>query len=269
MLALLNNIDNNPKKIVSGTLEMKRDRLVDGQDDLNPKMAGTIALDFYQVQDVSRYVPSQPSIPEGRRIPKSKFVNPFRSYPWAQSPVTDPETMNRSGMEGAFSPGGDLMGDLTAFLKRQELNGFEADTFKTEGPVTAMVVEEPVIDGKQALKLEYKFGGLNDKAYLRLDDDNIRINEKLEELSIQVYAPKRSSCEIGLVLTDSQKKEFQIVMADQVDWTGWKKLSYDLEGIYDFPIQVRAVYLKPSKDKFPIEGDVVIDSLAVRFLSYQ
>lgn len=108
-----------------------------------------------------------------------------------------------------------------------------------------------------------------EKLYIDLMDENICINEKLEEVTLNAYTKSNLPHEIGLILIDGDKKEYQIILTKTVDWTGWKELSYDFKGISKFPVQIKAIYVTPNKGANIKEGEIIFDSIAVRFLSYK
>lgn len=282
VLNLLNGVDNNTEHIISSQLQMERKGTEISQNDTDPQMKGKVLLSFYQVQDVNKYIPRTPSIPESRRIPKSAFSNPFQSYKWAwvfNAPVANDdliEPTNTRNNSPSNNAGYQQPNDITVVLRRQEIFGFENPTFKTRGgqeasQMTAEPTKDIFISGKQAAKLNYTFKKMNEqeKLYIDLMDENICINEKLEEVTINAYAKDILPHEVGLILVDGDNKEYQVVLAKKVDWTGWKELSYDFKGLSKFPVQVKAIYVMPNKDARINEGEMVFDSIAVRFLSYK
>lgn len=80
LMALLRNMRNYPKNILSTNMNINSDE--DGN------LTGNIAMDFYSVLSVDKYIEPKDSILSSRYIGSSSQLNPFNSYLWARTRST-------------------------------------------------------------------------------------------------------------------------------------------------------------------------------------
>lgn len=80
--SLLANMDENPKRVISATLDLRKD-----SNELNTGtsvVTGNIVLDFYQIRDIAKYsTEGEESVLAGPAVPKSSKPDPVIGYPWA------------------------------------------------------------------------------------------------------------------------------------------------------------------------------------------
>lgn len=85
--ALLSNMDENPKRVISATLDLKKN--TDTLISENQTVMGTIILDFYQIKDIAKYnTEEEDSVLATPMVPKSSKPDPLSDYPWAWKVVS-------------------------------------------------------------------------------------------------------------------------------------------------------------------------------------
>lgn len=295
MLKWLKSVDNNSKNIISGKLEMERKNLEISQNDVNPRLRGKVKLSFYQVKDVDKYAKPVVTFLTSNPIKKTRYNNPFRSYSWAWKveeisvnptvPTPDYSNIGNNNIGTGTStpvnypiPGIPTQGTTgtpanTPKMMHQDLYGFEDEGIKlkksTEEITASAEIEKEIIsNGKQAAKVNYYFFGsdASHKLYIDLTDKNLTISKKIELIKFKVYAEKEAQNEVGLLISDSRGKNYQIVMANEISWTGWKELKYDFKGITDFPVQVKGVYIAFGEKRATREGSLIFDDINISYI---
>lgn len=80
--SLLSNMDENPKRVISATLDLKKS--TDVVQAGGNTVTGNIVLDFYQIRDIAKYsTEEKESVLAGPAVPKSSKPDPLADYPWA------------------------------------------------------------------------------------------------------------------------------------------------------------------------------------------
>lgn len=80
--SLLANMDDNPKRVISASLDLKKDD--DVLKTATSTVTGNIILDFYQIKDIAKYsTEEEESVLAGPAVPKSSKPDPVIGYPWA------------------------------------------------------------------------------------------------------------------------------------------------------------------------------------------
>ncbi|MBP2027369.1 Tfp pilus assembly protein PilO [Acetoanaerobium pronyense] len=89
LMSLLRNMKSYPKNILSTNMNINSDE--DGN------LNGNIAMDFYSVLSVDKYIEPKDSILSSRYIGSSSQLNPFNSYLWARTRSTGSSGQVASG----------------------------------------------------------------------------------------------------------------------------------------------------------------------------
>lgn len=284
----LKAVDRNKRNIISSQLSLERKNMEILNGDKNPMLKGTVRLSFYQVIDADKYTKPIISFLKKKPLKKTKYINPFRSYPWAWKTIV-------SGNEGEWSSnnGGNIGGsggytsnDFGNFgnnntgtvkpknrkLVNRNLYDFEDGILplKKDYPDTVASSEvetNQVAKGKAALKVNYSLlrGDLKDKVMVDLTEKNLILKEKMEMIRLKVYAEKENYNEVGLLLQDSSGQKYQVVLAKEVSWTGWKELQYDFRGISQYPVQVIAIYISYGESKYTNTGSLIFDDMNITY----
>lgn len=289
MLKWLHAVDNNPKNIISGKLEMERKDNEIRHNDKNPVLKGTVRLSFYQVKDVDKYdVPMITFLTE-KPIPKSRRENPFQSYRWAWKIVGGSDSS--SGTRGypeygsssnsplppppanPLNPDGNQNNPLNVSLKKKDLYDFEDEMIKIKknvDSITAMgeIDRTNVAKGKFGGKVSYNFSGesAKEKILIDLSEKDLTLDKKMETITFSVFAEQELLNEVGLIISDSKDQEYQIVMANEISWRGWRELSYDFHGIENYPIKIKGIYIAYGEKKGTKSGKLVFDDINVGYL---
>jgi hypothetical protein len=133
-------------------------------------------------------------------------------------------------------------------------------------------------DGKQCLRLHYRFVSAGDFQYLGIPF-KAQLNGPIHKLRYWLKGDN-SKCSYGLQLKDIHGKTHQFKISNQepvIDFTGWRELVFDLDaphetwggdrdGKLDYPITVITLTVgQPMQGKQPVgaEGNLYFDSLAV------
>ncbi|MDO4793124.1 MAG: hypothetical protein Q3993_03010 [Filifactor alocis] len=288
MLKWLHAVDNNPKNIISGKLEMERKDNEVRHNDKNPILKGKVRLSFYQVKDVDKYDVPMVTFLTQKPIPKSRRENPFQSYRWAWKVVGGDSSSGTRGYPeygsssnsplppapvNPLEPNGNQNNPLNVFLKKKDLYDFEDETIrikKNVDSITAMgeIERGNVAKGKFAGKVSYSFSGesAKEKILIDLSEKNLTLDKKMETVTFSVFAEEELLNEVGLIISDSKDQEYQIVMANEISWRGWRELSYDFHGIENYPIKIKGIYVAYGEKKGTKSGRLVFDDINVGYL---
>src|SRR5208283_1792462 len=124
-------------------------------------------------------------------------------------------------------------------------------------------------DGKQCLKLHYRFTG--NGQYLGVNVPVRRIQARIHKLHFMLYGDN-SGCGYGLYVADASDEthKYRNAEAMKIDFNGWKEIVIDLDaphetwggdknGKIDYPIS--KITLEISTPGKAVEGNLYFDSL--------
>lgn len=293
----LKAVDKNKKNIISGKLQVKRKELQVKNNDKHAPLKGTVRLSFYQVIDADKYTKPITSFLKKKPIRKTKYKNPFRSYPWAwirevvssnnEVPAQPPISYNPldNGFFGFPGPSSDgfFNGGNSGLpfnpkqpkkgkLRHGMLYDFEDGVLPLkkdyqENVASAEIETKQVSKGKSALKVNYSFmrSDLQDKIIVDLTEKNLVLNNPMNMIRLNVYAEKENFNEVGLLLSDKNGQKYQIVLAKEVSWQGWKELKYDFHGISTYPIRVSGIYISYGEKRFTNTSSLIFDNMNISY----
>lgn len=148
-------------------------------------------------------------------------------------------------------------------------------------PDTANVkrTSDQVFEGKQALKLHYRFTSEAAFQYLGIPH-NVKILTPIQKLQFQLFGDN-SGCSYGLQLTDASGETHQFGsssgLGGNIDFTGWREVAFAIDSPHetwggdtnkklDYPItRITLTVGQPVKDgkNIGVESDLFFDALRV------
>lgn len=147
------------------------------------------------------------------------------------------------------------------------LDGFEASngsflSYPNTVKGAYEISKEQAHSGKSSGKLTYDFTNTDATraAYMVLPNGGLELNEGSSKLGLWVYNDHENSCWIRAEITDPKGKKMPDIIRN-LDWTGWKYIETDLDGI-EFPAKLTRLYIvqvNPVADS----GSIYMDDLTV------
>ena len=141
-----------------------------------------------------------------------------------------------------------------------------------KGDVTAVVDYVDKQEGAASTQLQFKSVQQNRMIQVDLSDEKISINKAPESLSFDLFrnsneaTPKdKLALEVGLKLSDNSGSEVYLKVLDQIAWTGWKTVSFNLSEVksLSYPYTVKSVYFIYHENS-EVEDIIKIDRLSIK-----
>ncbi len=117
----------------------------------------------------------------------------------------------------------------------------------------------------KAFELVYQFKKSNSEqiASIRFDDDLV-IKDKIKGIGFDIYGDKSNNT-VGLIIEDANGKEFNVILAPKISWTGYKNITVNLNEELKYPISIKNIYSSAEKmTKAPKKSAVYFDNLYIK-----
>lgn len=141
-----------------------------------------------------------------------------------------------------------------------------------KGEISAVVDYVDKQEGAASTQLQFKSVQQNRMIQVDLSDEKISINRAPESLSFDLFrnsneaTPKdKLALEVGLKLSDNSGSEVYLKVLDQIAWTGWKTVSFNLSEVksLSYPYTVKSVYFIYHENS-EVEDIIKIDRLSIK-----
>ncbi len=119
-------------------------------------------------------------------------------------------------------------------------------------------------NGKYSLKLTYDFTN-NEQAVRGAYYDYttpLELPNNISEIGIWVYSPEKNDNMIKSQYVDKKGNTYIDVLADKIDWTGWKYITYPS---HSKVTKIVSIYVAQSNQDISNEGYIYIDDLTVTY----
>ncbi len=263
LLDFLRQIRQNNKKILIKDINI----LNNG----GGQVSGNVVLDFYSIPSLGVKKLSS-SIIEGNSYSKQNPFDPFEGY---INELFDYLGNDEINAQLDYNQDQDMFNhqDNTAIedIKKTLLEGFESlDMFfvgnprEIEGNVSRDTNKK---QGNYSIKLQYDFLMQRGNNIANVVFDNIKpsISIQPEYISISVYSYERNDHKIGFVLKDALGKEYNILLADKIDWIYWSTLEAKLPEEVTYPAQIQRIYVQSNNPESKINGVFLLDNMEVAY----
>lgn len=265
LLDFLRQIRQNNKKILIKDINISNNG--EGQ------VSGNIVLDFYSIPSFGVKKLSSSVIEESSYLKQNPF-DPFEGYInelfdyLGYNEINAQTNYNQDQNQDMLNPQENVP---IEDIKKTLLEGFESlDMFfignprEVEGNVS---IDTNKKQGKYSIKLQYDFLVQRENNIANVVFDNIKpsISIQPEYISISVYSYEKNDHKIGFVLKDALGKEYNILLADKIDWIYWSTLEAKLPKEVTYPAQIQRIYIQSSNLKSKINGVFLLDNMEVAY----
>ncbi|MGL5439738.1 MAG: hypothetical protein ACRDA4_05040 [Filifactoraceae bacterium] len=287
LIKWLNAVDKNPRIIVSRQLSAIGDKDMESSDkDIILKCKALIS--FYKIENVDKYIPSFVSFTKVKPIKKGNVENPFKPYKWAiiekqMSEINSIEEILMSYYKTGNSESGspykknineaDSYKNLYGFLRKSFLYDFEDGSIELKKSTNKIIANgeitnKNVSSGMAAGTVRFIFPGegSDEKLFIDLSKKSIMLYEKADSVSFSLFATEEIPVEVGFIFLDKNNQEYQVTIASEINWRGWKDLTYDLSGLKNYPVTIKGIYVKNSNEGQKIESELIFDSISMNSL---
>lgn len=263
LLDFLRQIRKNDKKILIKDINI----LNNGEN----QVSGNVVLDFYSIPPLGTKKLGNGIIKEDLYLKQNPFapfegyVNEFPDY------IGDDEigSQQNYGKDQNISTSNENV--VAEDTKKTLLEGFESiDMFfvgnpkEVEGYVNRDTNRK---QGNYSLKLQYDFlmQRGNNIANVVFDKVKPLISIQPEYISISIYSYEKSDHRLGFILRDTLGKEYNILLADKVDWTDWNALQAKLPDEITYPAEVQRIYVQSTNQESKTNGIFLLDNMEVAY----
>lgn len=266
LLDFLRQIRENNKKIL-----IKDINILNKGEDL---VSGKLVLDFYSIPPSGAKKLSNGIIKDTL---SSKFnpFSPFEGYAGNLFDYPDEDTDRQPSYNQDdninIQPNYNEEAVSIKNIKKVLLEGFEgSDMFFIGNPKDiegSVVRNSNKKQGNYSVKFEYDFllQRKSNIANIVLNNSKSAISIQPEYLSISVYSYEKSNHQLGLILKDALGKEYNILLADKIDWTEWSTLKSELPEEITYPATIQRIYAQSTNLESKTNGVFLLDEMEVAY----
>lgn len=263
LLAFLKQIRENNKKVVIKNINILNNR--------KSQVSGNIVLDFYCIPSLGAKKLSDGIINKS----SSTKENPFIAFEGYIDELFDYLGDYEVDIESNYDKDQDFLSFEKEVsienVKKILLEGFEKlDIFfvgnprNIEGKVS---IDSNKKQGNCSLRFEYDFITQRQNSIANIVFDKVEpsIYIQPEYISILVYSYETSDHQLGLILKDALGKEYNILLADKIDWIEWSTLKSELPEEITYPAKVQRIYAQSTDLESKTNGVFLLDNMEVAY----
>lgn len=288
---LLKIIDENEQNIVSNKLSIaKREDASEDQytlyregKDSRNYIEGNLNLQFFRVKSLEEYMPKiQETMLDTNPIPKSKQISPIIEYSWAKPKEQTNVVYSQQTTSQAIRDSYEYIKNIEDYAQTKNfveykrpveitrfdsLNGF--DIYKEDGGNSITISMDGVEDiNYKVIRADLEFSKdteLGKKVFIDMKEKQIKLSEKPDSMTLNIYSPKSSGYELGLVLRDSEGKQVILPFSQKISFMGWKNLELKVDSV-KFPAYIDAIYFSRISDENDVNGSIYVESLHANYI---
>lgn len=265
LLDFLKQVRQNNKKIL-----IKDINILNNEEGL---VSGNVVLDFYSIPPLGTKKLSDGIINDT----SSSKLNPFAPFEGYIEELLDYIDDDNANTETNYNQDQDMFTSKDQDNTPAEnttkvlLEGFEnLDMFFIGSPKEvegSVVRDNNKKQGSYSIKFEYDFLTQRGNSIANVVLDNVKqsISIQPEYISISVYSYEKSDHKLGLILKDALGKEYNISLADKIDWIEWNTLESRLPEEITYPAKVQRIYAQSTNLKSKTNGVFLLDNMEVAY----
>ncbi|EJP22391.1 hypothetical protein HMPREF1142_1344 [Peptostreptococcaceae bacterium AS15] len=105
---------------------------------------------------------------------------------------------------------------------------------------------------------------IGNRAVFDVTKKDIKLNEKPENIQLNIYTANPVEYEVGLVFSDKEGKKY-IPFSKRLSFTGWEKIELTPNTVL-FPATLEGIYFRRANESAPLNSEVYIDNLSAVYV---
>ncbi|NLP46575.1 MAG: hypothetical protein GX347_05995 [Epulopiscium sp.] len=255
IMHFLKKLEDYPKKIIVDQIRLQ-------QVSNSSQLGGNIVLHFYGFPEIEKedllfhweqntiLTQQNLAIPWIQNIPVETEMNEEQSDTWEEFIENNGQSIDEKSIVQKLK-------SKTIFQFHPQLVFCVGEPKEVQG--TIRLFEEDLL-------LEYHF--LKDIGQRRVnivvEESSAIISSQPLQVIIPIYAFANEKHGVGMVIRDALGKEKEILLADQINWLGWKTLQTELPVDITYPIVIQRIYIEaPSQSSYGATGKLLFDRIDI------